>query len=137
MTQVYGLTAFLMFCYRMVEMHLHVTISARGKRDGRMHMKYRFIQLALIGAAISVASAAHAQTGAPTLRVACGTDMQKLCPGLKGKDARMCLRAYHAQISPDCMAFLEQAKGQRASGAMTAPAPAAGSPPSAPPTDKQ
>jgi hypothetical protein len=100
-------------------------------------MKYRFIQLALIGAAISVASAAHAQTGAPTLRVACGTDMQKLCPGLKGKDARMCLRAYHAQISPDCMAFLEQAKGQRASGAMTAPAPAAGSPPSAPPADKQ
>src|SRR6516164_5121985 len=102
-----------------------------------MHMKYRFIQLALIGATICAASAAHAQTGAPSLRVACGTDMQKFCPGLKGKDARMCLRAYHAQISPDCMAFLEQAKAQRAGGAMTAPAPTAGSPPTAPPADKQ
>jgi hypothetical protein len=100
-------------------------------------MKYRLIQLALIGSAISAASAALAQTGASSLRVACGTDMQKFCPGLKGKDARMCLRAYHAQISPDCMAFLEQAKAQRAGGAMNSPAPAAGSPPSAPPADKQ
>ena len=48
----------------------------------------------------------------------------------------MCLRAYHAQISPDCMAFLEQAKAQRASGAMAAPPPAAGSPPSAPPPNQ-
>ena len=100
-------------------------------------MKYRFIQLAFIGAAISAASAAHPQTGAPTLPVACGTDMQKFCPGLKGKDARMCLRAYHAKISPDCMAFLEKARAQRAGGAMTAPAPAEGSPQSAPPADKE
>jgi hypothetical protein len=101
-------------------------------------MNYRLIQSALVGVAISATSAAYAQTGTPTLRVACGTDMQKFCPGLTGKDARMCLRAYHAQISPDCMAFLEQAKAQRAGGAKTAPAPAAGSPPSAPPPpDKQ
>ena len=65
-------------------------------------MKYRFIQLSLIGAAISVASAAHAQTGARPLRVACGTDMQKFCPGLKSGDARMCLRAQEtgAEASP-------------------------------------
>jgi hypothetical protein len=102
-------------------------------------MNYRVIQMVLIGAAISTVSPAYSQTEAPTLRVACGPDMQKFCPGLKGKDARMCLRAYHAQISPDCMAFLEQAKAKRAGGAMTAPAPApaAASPPSIPPADKQ
>ena len=102
-------------------------------------MNYRVIQMVLIGAAISTVSPAYSQTEAPTLRVACGPDMHKFCPGLKGKDARMCLRAYHAQISPDCMAFLEQANAQRAGGAMTAPAPApaAASPPSAPPADKQ
>jgi hypothetical protein len=93
-------------------------------------MRDRLIQLAFIGAAICFASAAaHAQSGAPPLRVACGADMQKFCPGLKGKDARMCLRGFHAQISPGCMAFLEQAKAQRAGGAMAAPPPAAGSPP--------
>jgi hypothetical protein len=93
-------------------------------------MKYRLIQLAFIGGAICFASAAaYAQSGAPPLRVACGADMQKFCPGLKGKDARMCLRGFHAQISPGCMAFLEQAKAQRAGGAMAAPPPAAGSPP--------
>lgn len=97
-------------------------------------MNYRLIQFALVGAAISAASAAYAQT---PLRAACGNDMQKFCAGLKGKDARLCLRAFHAQISPDCMAFLEQSKAKRAAGAMAAPAPAAGSPPSAPPTDKQ
>ena len=101
-------------------------------------MNVRLIQSALVGAAISAASAAYAQTGTPPLRIACGTDMQKFCPGLKGKEARMCLRAYHAQISPDCMTFLEQAKAQRAGGALTAPPPAAGSPPpTAPPADKQ
>jgi hypothetical protein len=100
-------------------------------------MNSRFIQMALIGATISATSAAYAQTGAPTLRIACGADMQKFCPGLKGKEARMCLRAYHAQISPDCTAFLDQAKAQRANGAMPAPAPPAAAPPSAPPADKQ
>lgn len=95
-------------------------------------MKRYTIKLALISAAaaICIASAAvHAQTGAPPLRVACGADMQKFCPGLKGKDARMCLRGFHAQISPGCMTFLDQAKAQRAGGAMTAPPPAGAPPP--------
>jgi hypothetical protein len=55
--------------------------------------------------------------------------MQKFCPGLKGKDARTCLKGFHAQISPGCMAFLEQAKAQRAGGAMAAPPPAGAPPP--------
>ena len=94
-------------------------------------MKYRLSQFALIGAAICVAAAAHAQTAAPPppMRVACGPDMQKFCPGLKGKEVRMCLRAYHVQISPDCLASLDQAKTKRAGGAMAAPPPAAGTPP--------
>lgn len=101
-------------------------------------MKYRSNKFALIGAAICVVSAAEmrtasAQTAAPppgqgpTLRVACGPDMQRFCPGLKGKDARLCLRAYHAQVSAGCTAFLEEAKARRA-GAAGAP-PAGGSPP--------
>jgi hypothetical protein len=100
-------------------------------------MNYRLLQSVLVGAAITAASVAYAQTGTPPLRVACGTDMHKFCPGLTGKDARMCLRAYHAQISPDCMAFLERAKAQRAGGAMAVPSPAAGSPPSGPPPPGQ
>src|SRR5579863_8107234 len=99
-------------------------------------MKHRFVRLALVGVAICVASAAAiqtalAQTEAPPLRVACGADMQRFCPGLKGKDARLCLRAYHAQISPGCTAFLQEARARRASGAMGTP-PAGGPPPSAP-----
>ena len=96
-------------------------------------MKYRSIRLALMTVAISVVSvAASAQTGTPPLRVACGADMQHFCPGLKGKDARLCLRAYHAQISPGCRAFLEEAKARRGAGAM-APPPAGGPPPGGPP----
>jgi hypothetical protein len=102
-------------------------------------MKHRSNKFALIGAAICVVSAAgmrtaSAQTAAPpagqgpSLRVACGADMQRFCPGLKGKDARLCLRAYHAQISAGCTAFLEEAKARRAAGATGAP-PAAGGPP--------
>ena len=94
-------------------------------------MKYRFCQFALIGAAMCVAATAQAQTTAPppSMRVACGPDMQKFCPGLKGKEVRMCLRAFHAQISPDCLASLDQAKAKRTGGAMAAPPPAAGAPP--------
>src|ERR1700722_20661157 len=98
-------------------------------------MKYRLIYLAFIGAATCFASAtAHAQNAVPPLRAACGADMRVHCPGLKGPDARMCLRAYHAKISPDCLAFLEQAKAQRAGGAMSAPAggSSAGAPPPPP-----
>jgi hypothetical protein len=91
-------------------------------------MKKRLIQLAIISTAICFVSAAtYAQTG--PLRVACGPDMQKFCPGMKGKDARTCLKGFHAQIAPGCMAFLDQAKAQRAGGAMAPPPPAGGSPP--------
>jgi hypothetical protein len=102
-------------------------------------MNSRLILVALVGAAISAASAAFAQTedAKPSLRAACGADMQKHCPGLKGKDARMCLRAYHAQISPDCMTFLDQAKAQRSGGAMAAPAPAPAPAAAPPPAPKQ
>lgn len=93
----------------------------------------------IIGAVVIVVSAvaiqvASAQTAAPPpgqrgdMRVACGADMQAHCPGLRGKDARMCLRAYHAQLSPECTSFLAEAKAMRASGAMGAP-PAGGAPP--------
>jgi hypothetical protein len=98
-------------------------------------MKYRLIRLAYIGAAIYFASAvAHAQNGVPPLRAACGADMQAHCPGLTRQDAMMCLRGFHAQLSPSCLAFLEQAKARRAGGAISAPPtgappPAAGSPP--------
>lgn len=96
----------------------------------------------IIGAAVFIVSAAaiqaaSAQTAAPPpgqrggMRVACGADMQAHCPGLRGKDARMCLRAYHAQLSPECTAFLAEAKAMRAGGAMGAP-PSGGAPPPAP-----
>jgi len=101
-------------------------------------MKHSSIKSTLIGAAICVVSAAQVQTASaqtaapPPLRAACGPDMQVLCPGLKGKDARQCLGAHHAQISAGCMAFLDGAKARRGAGAM-APPPAGGAPPSAPP----
>ncbi len=101
-------------------------------------MKLSSIKLSVIGAAIFVVTAApiqaSAQTaaprqGPPPLRVACGAEMQSLCPGLKGKDARMCLRAHHATLSPGCTAFLEEAKARRAAGTMGQPPAPADSPP--------
>jgi hypothetical protein len=110
-------------------------------------MKHRSNKFALIGAVICVVSAAEmrtasAQTAAPppgqgpTLRVACGADMQRFCPGLKGKDARLCLRGYHAQISAGCTAFLQEAQARRAAGATGAP-PAGGPPPGGSPPDSK
>jgi len=94
----------------------------------------------IIGAAVFVVSAAaiqaaNAQTAAPppgqrpAIRVACGADLQAHCPGLRGKDARMCLRAYHAQLSPECTEFLAEAKARRAAeppAGGEAPPPGAG-----------
>jgi hypothetical protein len=102
-------------------------------------MKLSSIGLFLIGAGIFVGSAAtiqaaSAQTAAPppgqgpTMRVACGADLRAHCPGLRGKDARLCLRAYHAQITPECTTFLAEAQAKRAAGAMGKP-PAGGAPP--------
>ena len=102
-------------------------------------MKLSPISLFLIGAGILVGSAAAIQAASaqtetappgqgPTMRVACGADLRAHCPGLKGKDARLCLRAYHAQITPECTAFLAEAQAKRAAGAMNKP-PAGGAPP--------
>ena len=88
-------------------------------------MKYRSINLALACAAsVGVWAAqleqASAQSPPPpaapqqeglTLRVACGQDLQNLCPGLVKKDARQCLRAHSAQLSAACSAFLQEAQG--------------------------
>jgi hypothetical protein len=96
------------------------------------------IKMCLIGAAILVASAAqiqaaNAQAPAPVqgrspMRIACGPEMQMLCAGLRGRDARLCLRAHHAQLSAGCTAFLNEAKAKGAAGAMGQP-PAGGPPP--------
>lgn len=97
-------------------------------------IKLALISFAVSGVSAAAISAASAQTAAPppgpgpTMRVACGADMQTHCPGLRGKDARLCLRAYHAQLSPECTAFLAEAKAKRAAGAMGKP-PAGGPPP--------
>ena len=102
-------------------------------------MKHHLIKLSLVTIAIFAVSTAElqtarAQTAAPTpaqrqaFRAACGADVQSLCARLTGKDARMCLRAHHAQLSPGCTAFMKEAQARRAAGAM-APAPAGGAPP--------
>ena len=49
----------------------------------------------------------------PTMRVACSKDMQSLCPGLVGKDARKCLREHRAQLSAECTAFFKEAQARR------------------------
>lgn len=103
-------------------------------------MTNRWINVALVSAAVVLVSAAFAgaQDGqapprqSPPMRVACGQDMQSLCPGLAGKDARQCLRAHRPQLSAGCVAFFQEARTRRASGAMAAP-PAGGPPPAAEP----
>jgi len=108
----------------------------------------RSISLALIGAMILVMSAAEIQKTraqetqpppapprqGPPMRVACGQDMQSLCPGLVGKDARQCLRSHRGQLSAGCIAFFQEARARRAAGQMGAPP--AGGPPPGPDEDK-
>jgi hypothetical protein len=110
-------------------------------------MKYRSINMALVGAASLVVctmllQGANAQSApstapageGPTLRVACGQDMQSLCPGLAKKEARQCLRAHRAQLSAACSAFFQEARARRATGSKGSPAavgPATGGPPDA------
>lgn len=65
----------------------------------------------------------------PTMRAACKTDMQSLCPGLVGKDARKCLKEHSAQLSAECTAFFE-AKARRS--AATSGSSPSGGPPSSP-----
>ncbi len=103
-------------------------------------MTNRWINLALVSAAIVFVSAAIAGAQdvqapprqGPRMRVACGQEMQSLCPGLTGKDARQCLRAHRPQLSAGCIAFFQEARTRRASGAMGGP-PAGGPPPGSEP----
>src|ERR1700733_7408193 len=36
----------------------------------------------------------------PPMRIACAPDMKTLCPGLVKREARQCLKAHRAQLSP-------------------------------------
>lgn len=100
----------------------------------------RSINLALVSSAIfltAMVSAGAQDTQppprqGPSLRAACGQDLQGLCPGLTGHDARQCLRAHRPQLSGGCIAFFQGARARRAAGA-TGAAPAGGPPPSGEP----
>ena len=95
----------------------------------------RSINLALISAGIFLVSAASGGAQdmqppprqGPSMRAACGQDLQGLCPGLTGHNARQCLRAHRPQLSAGCVAYFQGARARRASGAMGAPPP--GGPP--------
>jgi hypothetical protein len=103
-------------------------------------MMTRSFNLALVSAAIFLVSAASAGAQdmqppprqGPSLRMACGQELQTLCPGLTGRDARQCLRAHRPQLSAGCIAFFQGARARRAAGATGAP-PAGGPPPSGEP----
>jgi hypothetical protein len=68
----------------------------------------------------------------PPLRVACGQELQSLCPGLTGREARQCLRTHRPQLSTGCITFFQEARARRAAGAAGAP-PAGGPPPGSEP----
>ena len=99
-------------------------------------MRYRPINPALVSAAIFLVSVANAGAQemqppprqGPSMRAACGQDLQSLCPGLTGHDARQCLRGHRPQLSAGCIAFFQGARARRASGA-TGAAPPSGPPP--------
>ena len=67
----------------------------------------------------------------PPMRIACAPDMKTLCPGLVKREARQCLKAHRAQLSPGCITFFEEARARRVHRAMGAPPGDA--PPGAPP----
>jgi hypothetical protein len=124
-------------------------------------MKYRSINLALVGAAIFVMlaadiNAASAQSpppppppgaapppGAPPppsappkvprMRVACGPDVASFCPGMKSSEARKCLRAHRAELSPSCVGYLRAVRAAAKAKAMSAPPPGGPPPPAGPP----
>ena len=102
-------------------------------------MKLGSTKLSLIGAAIIVILTAEMQLasaqpapgqGPPSMRVACGVEMQGLCPGLKGKEARQCLRGHKAQLSAGCAAFMKEAKAKRDAAKTMGSPPAVVAPPS-------
>jgi hypothetical protein len=119
-------------------------------------MEYRSLHLALIGGAVLMIAAAQIHTASaqnpppppaaeappgapppppatrgPSMRVACGPDLASFCPGLKGAEARKCLRAHRAEIAPPCEAYFKARRAAARAKAMSAPPP--GSPPPAGP----
>jgi hypothetical protein len=132
-------------------------------------MKYRSLHLALIGGAVLMIATAQTQTAnaqnpppppppaaaappappppppatkGPRMRVACGPDLASFCPGLKGAEARKCLRAHRAEIAPPCVAYLKARSAAAKAKAMSAPPPGsppppAGAPPAPPPGNQQ
>ena len=53
--------------------------------------------------------------GAPTLREACRTDVQKLCAGVQpgGGRIRECISAHRDELSPGCRDAVRAARAQR------------------------
>jgi hypothetical protein len=113
-------------------------------------MKPRLVHLAVIAAAIflvagqimpkpraqDVGPPAEGPRVAPTLRMACGMDMEQLCPGLIKKEARHCLKAHRIQLTRGCRTYLQEARMRRKSqGGMSEPpgAPPSGDSSAAPP----
>ena len=102
-------------------------------------MNHRFHDWAFVGAIIAVLSGAEPETTraqdvqppprqGPTMRVACSKDMQSLCPGLVGKDARQCLKEHRAQLSAECTAFFREAQARRSASPSGASPPGPSSP---------
>jgi hypothetical protein len=97
-------------------------------------MNRRVFNWAFVGVIIAVFFGAEPETAdaqdqqaparqGPTMQLACSKDMQSLCPGLVGKDARKCLREHRAQLSAECIAFFKEAKERRSATQSGAPAP--------------
>jgi hypothetical protein len=104
-------------------------------------MKHRTINLLIVVAAFfallaALAEPANAQGAGgggkrqgPKLRVACGQDMQKLCPGMERKDARKCLNSHRAQLSSGCSEFFKEARERRKERKAGGGQPPGGGPP--------
>ena len=78
-------------------------------------MRFRPTKLALISATILVVSTSGMRTvqGGPTMRDACASDVQKLCPGLEKNEVRECLKTHRGQLSDECKTALKEAKAVR------------------------
>ena len=74
---------------------------------------------------------------AASFRASCGADAERLCAGVPREHGglRKCLMTQRAQVSPACMAYLQEKRAERAAkrgtppaAGDTAPPPAGGSP---------
>ncbi|MCF4165346.1 cysteine rich repeat-containing protein [Zavarzinia compransoris] len=83
-----------------------------------MFRKLALITVVLAAAVPALAPAAMAQGGpiAQKVRAACTNDVQTLCPDVQPGGGRIlqCLKEKQSQVSPDCIAALEEAKAARA-----------------------